>query len=152
MPYSLENSRLITLCRTRLAAKKKQKLKAKLDAAPRAKAQALVGGGVKKTAADADYKKRRRQPLSEEALAQRRAAAQKAAITRKQNATPVKSQIPTPVKQVRVFMRFDHTLIPKGRPSPKMLAPSSGRLVDVGSDKHWAAKRGASLGYYRYWM
>ena len=118
--------------------KEKEKLKAKLDAP--------VGGGVKKTAADADYRKRRRQPLSEEALAKRHAAAQKAAITRKQNPSPVKC------RQVRVHMRFDHTLIPKGRPSPKMLAPSSGRLVDFGSAAHRAAQRRESLGYYHYWM
>ncbi len=126
--------------------KEKEKLKAKLDAP--------VGGGVKKTAADADYRKRRRQPLSEEALAKRHAAAQKAAITRKQKAAVTKKQNPSPVKcrQVRVHMRFDHTLIPKGRPSPKMLAPSSGRLVDFGSAAHRAAQRRESLGYYHYWM
>ena len=121
--------------------KEKEKLNAKLDAP--------VGGDVKKTAVDADYKKRRRQPLSEEALAKRRAAAQKAAITRKQNLTPA---LVVKCRQVRVYKRFDHTLIPKGRPSPKMLAPSSGRLVDFGSAAHRAAQRQESLGCYHYWM
>jgi hypothetical protein len=101
---------------------------------------------VKKVAADADYKKKRRQPLSEEALANRRAAAQKAAIARKQNPAPA-----TQRRQVRVHMRFDSTLS-KGRPSPKMIAPSSGRLVGVGSAAHRAAQLRGSLGCYHYWM
>jgi hypothetical protein len=147
LPYSLENSRLITLCRTSLAnSDRARKLKQKLCAAAKAEAAAGGGGGVKKAAADADYKKKRRQPLSEEALANRRAAAQKAAIARKLNPAPV-----TQRRQVRVHMRFDSGLC-KGGPSPKMIAPSSGRLVDVGSAAHRAAQRRESLGLYHYWM
>jgi hypothetical protein len=122
-----------------------RKLKQKRSAASKTEMSATSSGGIKKKNTDTDYKKKRRQPLSEEALAKRRTAAQKAAITRKQNPKPVK-------RQVRVYLRFDSGLIPKGHPSPKMLAPSSGRLVDVGSAAHIAAKRGSSLGSYWYWM
>jgi hypothetical protein len=123
-----------------------RKLKQKLSAAAKAEAAAAGGGGVKKATADADYKKKRRQPLSEEAFANRRAAAEKAAIARKQNPAPVKQR-----RQVRVYMSFDSSLS-KGRPSPKMIAPSSGRLVDVGSAAHRAAQRRESLGLYHYRM
>ncbi len=58
-----------------------RKQKQKLLAAAKAEAAAAGGGGVKKATVDADYKKKkRRQPLSEEALANRRAAAQKASM------------------------------------------------------------------------
>ena len=63
--------------------------------------------GVKKRAAIGDYRKKRWQPLSEEALSKSRAAAQKAAATRKQNPEPVKR------RQVKVGMGFDSTLAKK---------------------------------------
>ena len=122
-------------------------LKQKRSAASKAEASATASGGVKKkNSSDADYKKKRRQPPSEEVLTKRRAAAQKAAITRKECPDPVKR------RQVRVYMRFDSTLIPKGQAKTKMMAPSSGRLVDVGSAAHIAAQSRSSLGCHWYRM
>ena len=45
-----------------------------------------ASGVAKKKSVDGDYKKRRKQPLSEEAKAKRRDAALQAAVTRKKNA------------------------------------------------------------------
>lgn len=82
---------------------------------------------AKKKTVDAYYKKKkRRQPLSEEALANCRAAAQKASIERKLD--PILKT--SPPHQVRVNLRFDRPQIPNGngRPGIKMVAPSSGRF------------------------
>ena len=79
-------------------------------------------------------------------LTKRRAAAQKAAMTRKECPDPVKR------RQVRVYMRFDSTLIPKGQAKTKMMAPSSGCLVDVGSAAHIAPQSRSSLGCHWYRM
>jgi hypothetical protein len=111
----------------------------KLLAAAKAEAAAVGGGGVKKakkaTGVDAYYKKKkRRQPLSEEALANRRAAAQKASMERKLD--PILKTVPP--HQVRVNLRFDRPRIPKGsgRPGIKMVAPSSGRLINAWGQFH----------------
>ena len=146
-PYSLETSRLITLHRTRLSEIDRARiLKQKRSAASKAAASATASGGVKKKSKNADYTKKRRQPPSEEVLTKRRAAAQKAAMTRKECPDPVKR------RQVRVYMRFDSTLIPKGQAKTKMMSPSSGRLVDVGSAAHIAAQSRSSLGCHWYRM
>ncbi len=50
------------------------------------KSARLESGVTKKKSVDGDYKKRRKQPLSEEAKAKRRDAALQAAVTRKKNA------------------------------------------------------------------
>jgi hypothetical protein len=76
--------------------------------------------GVKKRAAIGDYRKKRWQPLSEEASSKSRAAAQKAAAARKKNPEPVKR------RQVKVGMRFDSTLAKKG-------VCCTASLMDVGS-------------------
>ncbi len=113
-----------------------RKQKQKLLAAAKAEAAAAGGVGVKKATVDADYKKKkRRQPLSEEALANRRAAAQKASMERKLD--PILKTMPP--HQVRVNLRFDRPRVPKGhvgRPHIKMCAPSSGRLINVWGQFH----------------
>jgi hypothetical protein len=50
------------------------------------KSARLERGVTKKKSFDGDYKKRRKQPLSEEAKTKRRDAALQAAVTRKKNA------------------------------------------------------------------
>jgi hypothetical protein len=97
--------------------------------------------GVKKRAANGDYRKKRRQSVSEEALAKRCAAAQKAAATRKQNPGPVKR------RQVKVGARFESSLC-----KIKMKHDTSGRWVDFGSPEHIAAKSNGRVGAYRYWL
>ena len=107
-----------------------------------------ASGVAKKKSVDGDYKKRRKQPLSEEAKVKRRETAKQAAVTRKKNAAtnPRKKR-----NQVQVMCRRTPIYKP-GAPRPKMHHPTSGRLVDIGSAEHIAAKSNSMLGGYRYWL
>ena len=96
-----------------------------------------ASGVAKKKSVNGDYKKRRKQPLSEEAKVKRRETAKQAAVTRKKNAAtnPRKKR-----NQVQVMCRRTPIYKP-GAPRPKMHHPTSGRLVDIGSAEHIAAKK-----------
>jgi hypothetical protein len=114
---------------------------------------------------DVDYKKRRRPQVSEEALAKRRAAAEKKAEKRAN--MPIakkktKKKVQRPVWHgdgdihTKVFISFLRATPPynggKG-PQPKMRHFTSGRLkVNAGSALHQAAKAGKTIGSTRYRM
>ncbi len=110
-----------------------------------------VSGVVKKKSADSDYKKKRKRlikPQSEEAIAKRRAAAQQAAATRKKNEGKNPRQ-----RRNQVYVNYRRAPSYKpGAPKPKMHQKTSGRLVDIGSEEHNAAKTNSSIGVYRYWL
>jgi hypothetical protein len=117
-----------------------------------------------------DYKKRRRPQVSEEALAKRRAAAEKRAEKRAKmpiakKTTKKKGQGQAKWLQTYAFDPSDiHTKVTisytrpfsynggKG-PQPKMKHFTSGRLkVALGSPLHQAAKAGKNIGSTRYRM
>ena len=126
---------------------------------------------VTKKKRDGDYKKRRRPQVSEEALAKRRAAAEKRAekkanmpIAKKK--TKKKGQGPAKWLQkyafdpgdihTKVLISYTRPMPPhnggKG-PQPKMRHFTSGRLkVNAGSSLHQAAKARKTIGNTRYYM
>jgi hypothetical protein len=83
-----------------------------------------------------------RNPVSEEASAERRAAAQKAAAARKLD--------PRPVKRRCVRVHAQCSFVGIKRPCARMIHGTSGRSVHVGSPQHIAAQRAERIGRYRY--
>jgi hypothetical protein len=110
---------------------------------------------VNKKKRDGDYKKRRRPKVSEEALAKRRAAAEKRAENRAKmpiakKKTKTKRQ---PPKWAFVEIQYRRSPLRRKGPQPKMTHFTSGRLkVLIDSSLHQAAKMRKKIGDMLYFL